>query len=77
MSRSADTAAVDDENRFQPESRAAWRVWLADDPAWALAGHSGARESFDADSVSVRRVAQIAAVAARGEPISSLWQPRA
>jgi uncharacterized protein YdeI (YjbR/CyaY-like superfamily) len=62
------------------------------DLAAALAARPGARDLFDASSVSVRRsalawvyqarrpetraahVEQIAAIAGRGEPISSLWR---
>jgi uncharacterized protein YdeI (YjbR/CyaY-like superfamily) len=67
---------------------------VPDDLAAALAARPGARELFDASSVSVRRsalawvyqakrpatrtgrVAQIAATAGRGDPISSLWVRR-
>ena len=65
---------------------------VPDDLAAALAARPGARDRFDASSVSVRRsalawvyqarrpetraahVEQIAAIAGRGEPISSLWR---
>jgi len=67
---------------------------VPDDLAAALAASPGARDSFDASSASVRRMAlawvyqakrpatraarveQVAAIAARGEPISNLWQRR-
>ena len=65
---------------------------VPDDLDAALAARPGARDLFDASSVSVRRsalawvyqakrpetraarVEQIAAIAGRGEPISSLWR---
>jgi len=65
---------------------------VPDDLATALAERPGARDLFDASSVSVRRsalawvyqakrpetraahVEQIAGIAGRGEPISSLWR---